>query len=203
MKYKTLFLLVSMAFFLSACASNITVTPKYQASKKANTPLASVSTVKVKLQNFEDVREQQAESILVGRREAAFGVPMGDVFSERPTFEIVRDAVKTELISNGHRIVSNKEDISIKGKIRKFWVRTDVTALYWDLVGEVSIVLEISSPAHRSPVLLGPYSGKNIERTYINPSKEIATRVLVKSLESAMHAMSSDRKLTRVIRAKR
>lgn len=203
MKYKTLFLLVSIAIFLSACASNITVTPNYQAPKKANTPLASVSTVKVKLENFEDKREQQAESILVGSREAAFGVPMGDVFSERPIFEIVRDAVKTELIRNGHRIVSNNENISIKGKIRKFWVRTDVTALYWDLVGEVNIVIEVSSPTYRTPVILGPYSGKNIERTYINPSKEIATRVLEKSLEDVMHAMSSDRKLTRVIRAKR
>ena len=111
--------------------------------------------------------------------------------------------IKTEIISNGHSIVSNNEDILIKGKIRKFWVRTDVTALYWDLVGEVSIVIEVSSPTQRTPVVLGPYSGKNIERTYINPSNEIATRVLVKSLEGAMHAMSSDGKLARVIRSKR
>lgn len=202
MKFKTLFLLVSTAIFLTACASNITVTPKYQAQTKTNAPLASVSSVKVKLENFKDIREQQAESILVGRREAAFGMPMGDIFSERPTFEIVRDAVRTELINNGHRIVSNNENISIKGKIRKFWVRTDVTALYWDLVGEVSIVIEVSSPAHRTPILLGPYNGKNVERTYINPSKEIATRVLEKSLEQAMHAMSSDPKLSRIIKSR-
>jgi len=203
MKYKTLFLLVSMVIFLTACGTNITVKPDYQPPKKADRPLASASVLKIKLLNFEDTREQRAESILIGRREAAFGVPMGDVFSERPIFEIIRDAVRTELIRNGHSIVTNNENISMKGKIRKFWVGTEVTALYWDVVGEVSIVVEVKYSASRAPILLGPYSGKNVERTYINPSKEIVTRVLAKSLEGAMHAMGSDRKLARVIRAKR
>lgn len=203
MNYKNLFLLISMAVFFTACASNITVTPKYQTPQKTNTPLASISTVKVKLENFEDRREQQVEAIFVGHREAAFGMPMGDIFSERPIFEIVRDTVKTELIRNGHTIVNNNENISIKGKINKFWVRTDVTALYWDLVGEVSIMIEVSSPTRKTPTLLGPYSGKNVERTYINPSKEIATRVLDKSLGDAMRAMSTDPKLARVIKSRR
>lgn len=203
MNKKNLFLLISIAFFFTACASNITVTPKYEAPKKENTSLASVSTVKVKLGSFEDRREQKAESILVGHREAAFGVPMGDIFSERPIFEIVRDTVKTELIRNGHTIVNNNENISIKGKINKFWVHTDVTAFYWDLVGEVNIMIEVSSPTRKTPTLLGPYRGKNVERTYINPSKELATRVLDKSLGDAMRAMSSDPKLARVIKSRR
>ena len=130
MNKKNLILLTSIAFFFSACASNITVTPKYEVPQKVNTTLASVSTVKVKLGNFEDRREQKAESILVGHREAAFGVPMGDIFSERPIFDIVQDTVQAELIRNGHSIVNNNENITIKGKINKFWVRTDVTALY-------------------------------------------------------------------------
>lgn len=203
MNNKNVFFLILMAILLTACASNITVTPKYEGTQKENTALASVPTVKFKLGNFEDRREQKAEPILVGHREAAFGMPMGDIFSERPIFDIVRNTVKTELIRNGHTIVNNNENISIKGKINKFWVRTDVTALYWDLVGEVSIMIEVSSPTRKMPILLGPYSGKNVERTYLNPSQEIATRVLDKSLEDAMRAMSADPKLTRVIKSRR
>ncbi len=203
MNNKNVFFLILMAVFLTACASNITVTPKYEASQSKNKSLASIPTVKFKVENFEDRREQKVEPILVGHREAAFGVPMGDIFSERPIFEIVRNTVKTELISNGHTIVNNNENISLKGKINKFWVRTDVTALYWDLVGEVSIMIEVSSPTRKTPTLLGPYSGQNVERTYINPSKEIATRVLDKSLADAMRKMSSDPKFTRVIKTRR
>lgn len=203
MNKKNVFYMVLMAVFLTACASNITVTPKYEASQSKNTSLSSVPTVKFKVENFKDTREQNAESILVGHREAAFGVPMGDIFSERPIFEIVRNTVQTELINNGHTIVNNNENISIKGRINKFWVRTDVTALYWDLVGEVNIMIEVSSPTRRTPTLLGPYSGKNVERTYLNPSKELATKVLDKSLADAMHKMSSDPKFIREIKSRR
>lgn len=201
MKSKNLFLLFSMAIFLTACVGNITVTPNYQPPTKADTLLASVPALKIKLLNFEDKREQQAEAILIGRRDAYGGVPMGDVFSERPIFDIIRNAIRAELMRNGHSVTTENEDISMRGKIRKFWVGTDVTALYWDVVGEVSIVIEVKYPTAESPILLGPYSGKNVERTHSNPSKEIATRVMVKSLEDVMHSMSSDRKLVEVLRA--
>ena len=202
MKSTTLFLLVSMAVYLTACAANITVKPDYQPPTKADALLASVPALKITLLNFEDKREQRTEAILIGRREAAFGVPMGDVFSEHPIFEIIRDAIRTELIRNGHSIVTDNEDISMKGEIRKFWVGTEATALYWDVVGEVSIVVEVKYPAAGAPILLGPYSGKNVERTYSNPGEEIVTRVLVKSLEGVMHSLNSDRELVRVLRTK-
>lgn len=183
--------LVSMMFLLTACAGNITVKPDYQPQTKADTLLAAVPALRIKLLNFEDKREPRTESIVIGRRQAAFGVPMGDVLSSRPIFEIIRDAVKTELTRNGHNIVSDNEDVSIKGEIRNFWVGTDVTALYWDVIGEVSIVMEVRHSTDGAPIFVGPYSGKNVERTYINPSEEIVTRVLRKSLEGAMSSMSS------------
>ncbi len=197
-----LIVIVPMTFLLTACAGNITVKPDYQPQAKADTPLASVPALKIKLLNFEDKREQRTEAILIGHRQAAFGVPMGDVFSERPIFEIIRDAVKTELIRNGHSIVTDNEDILMKGEIRKFWVGTDVTALYWDVIGEVSIVIEVKRPTDKTSILLGPYSGKNVERTYINPGEEIVTRVLIKSLEGVMLSMGSDPELVKVLRTK-
>lgn len=194
--------LISTMFLLTACAGNITVKPDYQPQAKADTLLASVPALKIKLLNFEDKRDQRIEAILIGRRQAAFGVPMGDIFSERPIFEIIRDAVKTELIRNGHSIVTDNEDISMKGEIRKFWVGTDVTALYWDVIGEVSIFVEVKYPTAGMAISLGPYSGKNVERTYINPGEEIVTRVLIKSLEGVMLSMSSDPELVKVLRTK-
>ena len=203
MKGKTVFLLVSMAIFLTACVGNITVKPNYQPPTSADTPLASVPALRIKLMNFENKREQRTNAIWIGHREAAGGVSMGDVFSERPISEIIRDAIRTELMSNGHSIVSDNEDISMKGEIRKFWVGTEVTTLYWDVIGEISIVVEGQYPAAAPPISLGPYSGKNVERTYANPGEGIVTRVLVKSLEGVMHSMSSDPELVRVLRAKR
>jgi hypothetical protein len=136
---------------------------------------------------------------MIGRRTTALGMSLGDLFSALPIFDIIRDAVKTELIMSGHSIVTDNEDFSMKGQILKFWVTTDVTPLYWDVIGEISIVVEVKRPTVGTPVLLGPYRGDNVERTYINPSGEIVTRVLDKSLEGVMSSMNSDPELVKVL----
>jgi len=188
-----------IVIFLTACSSNITVKPDYQPQTKIDTPLATVPASKIKLLNFEDKREPRTVAIMIGRRTAALGMSLGDIFSARPIFDIIRDAVKTELIRSGYGIVTDNEDFSMKGQILKFWVATDVTALYWDVIGEISIVVEVKRPTVGTPVLLGPYSGNNVERTYINPSGEIVTRVLDKSLEGVMSSMNSDPELVKVL----
>jgi len=191
-----------IVIFLTACSSNITVKPDYQPQTKIDTPLATVPASKIKLLNFEDKREPRTVAIMIGRRTAALGMSLGDIFSARPIFDIIRDAVKTELIRSGYSIVTDNEDFSMKGQILKFWVATDVTALYWDVIGEISIVVEVKRPTVGTPVLLGPYSGNNVERTYINPSGEIVTRVLDKSLEGVMSSMNSDPELVKVLSTK-
>ena len=188
-----------IVIFLTACSANITVKPDYQPQTKIDTPLATVPASKIKLLNFEDKREPRTVAIMIGRRTAALGMSLGDIFSARPIFDIIRDAVKTELIRSGYGIVTDNEDFSMKGQILKFWVATDVTALYWDVIGEISIVVEVKRPTVGTPVLLGPYSGNNVERTYINPSGEIVTRVLDKSLEGVMSSMNSDPELVKVL----
>jgi len=187
-------LLISMgclAVLLPACAGNIILNPDYRPEAKSKAPLASVPSLKVRLLDFEDKRSETMVSNLIGRRDAAFEVPMGDVLSERPVSEIMRDAVANELMGNGHTIVTHNEDVSIRGKVLKFWVGTDVTTTYWDVVGQVSFEIEVTHPG-RAPVSLGPYSGRNVERTYINPSEAIVRRMLMKSLGDAMQSMSSD-----------
>jgi hypothetical protein len=83
------------------CAGTATLNLNYLPTAALDSPLASVSPVKIKLLNFEDKRSGKVETILIGGRHAAFGVPMGDVYSEKPVFEIIRNAVKTDLGNDG------------------------------------------------------------------------------------------------------
>jgi Uncharacterized lipoprotein len=182
--------------FLTGCVGNMTVATDYNPQTKGDTPLASVPPLKVKLLNFEYERSQP---LMIGHREAAGGVPMGNVYSERPVPEIIRDAVKAELIRNGHSIVTDNEDISIGGEIRKFRVGTDVTAMYWDVIGEVSFAIEVKGSTSEKSGPFGPYTGKKVERTYLNPGESIVKSVLAKSLEDAMSSMSHDPKLIKAL----
>lgn len=195
----SLAILLLCLFVLFGCAGTATLNLNYHPGAAQDTLLASVSPMKIKLSGFEDKRKKKAESILIGGRHAAFGVPMGDVYSDRPVFEIIRDAVKSELTRNGHVIVDADEDVLIRGQIETFWVETDVTPLYWDIIGKVSISVNIEG-RKRSSLKLGPYSAQNVERTYLNPSKRLMEKVLGKSLNEVIQKMSSDKALIKSLK---
>ncbi len=186
---------------LVGCSGTTSVKVDYSPTMDKGNLLGSISPVKIKLLDFADKRQGKAPT-LVGHREAAFGVSMGDVQSEGPVSYIVRKAIQSEFISGGHSIVTEKEDFTIKGEIRNFWVKTDTTALYWDVIGEVSIMLEVIEPGAAVGVVLGPYSARKVERTYLNPSEAIMNRLLGASLSSVIQEMSSDPRLIAELKKK-
>jgi len=195
-------IVLGVSSFLLGCPGSTRVKVDYSPTTAKENLLVSIPPVKIKLLNIADRREGEVQPILVGHRTAAFGVSMGDVYSERPVFEIIQKAIQSEFISRGHTIVTEKEDFIIKGEIRNFWVKTDTTALYWDVIGEVSIVLEVIEPGAASGVVLGPYSARKVERTYVNPSETIMNRLLGASLNSVIQEMSSDPRLIAELKKK-
>lgn len=159
-----------------------------------SSPLSTTSGVKIKFYNFLDGRQGMLDPYLICKRKAAFGVPMGDVYSERPVCEIVSEAVKSEFIRKGYRIVHENEDFSVKGKIDQFWAKTPVKMMgaCWDVIGEVTLTMEVSRPGQKVATNLGPYSGRKTERTFINPGPLMIKRVLTSALMGAIQQMSSD-----------
>jgi uncharacterized lipoprotein YajG len=160
-------------------------------------PLSTTSSAKIKVYNFFDARQGMLDPYLIGKRTAAFKVPLGDVYSERPVVEIVTEAVKSEFTHKGYKLVQENEDFSVKGKIVQFWANTPVKMMgaAWDVVGEITLTAEISRPGQRVVTTLGPYSGRKVERTPINPSRQMIKRVLTGALMDTVHQMSSDPQL--------
>lgn len=200
---KKLWLSGMMLALLTSCAGNMVIRPDYHPPLVADAPLATVPKLRVRLLDFLDRREPPTDASRVGRRESAGVASMVDVFSERAVSRVVRDAVWTELVRNGHRVVNSDEDVVIRGEVRRFWVGTETTGLAWDVSGEVSLSLRVTYPESGSPTVIRSYVGKNVERTYLTPGKEIMTRPLMKSLGDVMISMSSDRELLAALRARR
>jgi len=92
----------------------------------------------------------------------------------------------------GYNIVTTGEDSTIPGKILNFWVGTDVTALYWDVYGEVRIEVEVKY-ATGETTKVGPYDARSVERTYVNPSVPIMERVALLSLNEVFGKILSDK----------
>ena len=136
--------------------------------------------------------DERPEKTSIGRRSAAFDAPLGEAFSERPVTQIVRDAIRSELTRSGHTIVTQGEDVSVSGIIRTLWVGTDVTALYWDVYGEVKISVDFSSSGSGKPFISRYYEARKVERTFAFPSNEIMQRVLTAALRDVVQAMGAD-----------
>lgn len=186
------FSIIILFLFTSGCASSGTSILKLKYEPLANTKSTNSLAPNIRLINFQDVRDGKNEPEIIGHREAAFGVSMGDVKVERPISEIIHNAFSSELIQNGYHMVNTGEDFTITGKILKFWVGTDVTSLYWDVYGEIKIEIEVKN-TNGETTKVGPYSSKNIERTYTNPSVPIMERVLLASLKEVIDKILSDK----------
>jgi len=194
-----LYLLIStVLLFTSGCVSIGPSTLKINYEPLANTQKSNSIVSNIKLIDFQDARDEKSEPERIGHREAAFGVSMGDVLIERPLSDIINNAFRSELISNGYSIVNTGEDFTITGKILNFWVGTDVSMTYWDVYGEVRIEVEVKN-ANGDTTKVGPYYAKNVERTYTNPSVPIMERVILASLNEVIVKILSDKKFANKI----
>jgi uncharacterized lipoprotein YajG len=189
--YLGLFILI-LFFLISGCAGPQTSVLKLNYEPVAKTRNSTSPPSNVKLSYFQDVRDGKNTPEIIGHKEAAFGVSMGDVKVEKPVSEIIYNAFKSELIQNGYSIVNAGEDITITGKILQFRVGTNVTALYWDVYGEMNIEIDVIKQNGKT-TKVGPYYAKNVERTYAFPSEAIMERVLLASLKEVAGKFLADK----------
>jgi uncharacterized lipoprotein YajG len=196
-------------FLLLGCMGNKTIQITPVQPVVPESPLSTTSAAKIKVYNFLDVRQGNMDPYLIGH--SALGnfssidtkAAMHSVYNERPVFEIVTEAVKSEFTRNGYKIVQENEDFSVKGRINQFWVKTPfaMMGLLIDAVGEVTLTMEVSRPGQKVANTLGPYNGRKVERTFI-PSPETFKQVLTGALMDTIREMSSDPNLINVLTKK-
>ena len=154
--------------------------------------------------------DRRAERGRIGERTAAFGVSMGDIHFARDVAEFLRETVADDLRAAGHEVdyedrphvasareveeedtagIAGGEAGSIRGEVLDFTVRTDTTALYWDVVAEIELGIRVLDPADASE-LTAPKSSvhrcSHTERTYLYPTKAVVVEALDGCLEDLM-----------------
>jgi uncharacterized lipoprotein YajG len=151
-------------------------------------PEPSPYTVKI-----EPLIDQRTEAGRIGWRTAAFGVSMGDVHFFRRVPEYLRESLQTEINLMGYKIVEAGEDINITSKVHKFWIETDTTPLYWNMIGEIQISLRIDSDRMGISLVERDYSCKKTKRTYAWPTAKLAGKVLDACLDDIMNQIRMDK----------
>ena len=105
---KISFVIMLSAIVISGCAPTLNL--KYKPLQNTDNLLASVPSAKIKLSDFADKRENGEESTLIGEKLTGVRVGKQAVSSGQPVFEVIHEAMKSELTRNGHDIVDENED---------------------------------------------------------------------------------------------
>lgn len=154
-----------LAILSSGCVGNVNV--------KLAPPPPTTNSFQESLAEVEvyDVRPPRAFD---GKREAAFGVPMGDVSFTSDVAGIVKQTLEAELspLLKSKGILAKPRYV---GELREFGVRTDATVLYWDVIGSIQVVLKMEKKQF-------PLSGTFTERTYVWPGEDVIRRVMQNTL---------------------
>jgi hypothetical protein len=115
---------------------------------------------------------------------------MGDIHFARDVVEYLREAVSDDLRAAGHTLLEAGAPEELTGEVTRFWVRTDTSPLYWDIVSEIApaLTLQPSAGAARSTA----HSCKARQRTYVWPTEGQVAQSLDACLAELLEAVRRD-----------
>lgn len=156
-------LLLSMA--LTGCASDVLI--------KIDSPTPSATASQRKLAEVK-VNDLRTPGVASSKREAAFGVPMGNITFEPRAAEILKRELEVEL-TNLLAMKGLEKKQFFTSDLLEFGVNTDTTPVYWDVIGKIRLRIKVGEKVHN-------LAGSHTERTYVWPGEEIIKKVVNKSL---------------------
>jgi uncharacterized lipoprotein YajG len=196
--------LLLAVIIISGCAAPLQI--QYVPMENPDNHLASIPPLMIKLSYLVDKRESTEQATLVGEKLTGTNVGREDVTSEESVFEIIREAMKSELTRSGHTVTDINDDINMKGELKHFWLKTDINSENgvdvdsWDVIAEIKILLEIENIRSGKSAIFGPYYAKNSERRYLAPNNEVMERVFEGSLSKLIKSVSSDTELASALK---
>lgn len=147
---------------LAGCASDMTVR---MATPRAAVP--ALATVKV--------NDLRAPGVAASKREAAFGVPMGNIAFSPPEAQLVKGLLEREL-SARLAAAGRREPRGYECDMVEFGANTITTPLYWDVVGRVRLRLKVDG----KPLEL---RGEQTERSYLWPGEGVVAKAMQGALD--------------------
>lgn len=142
--------------------------------------------------NFADVADSRPERGRIGERTAAFGVGMGDVFFHRMVPAFLREAVGAELLGAGHQLANDGTGRPVSMDVRTFWTHTNTTALYWDVIANIEVVVTVGSSEPEQGEKQTSFACETTKRTYVWPSLDLVSEVLDACLIELMAKVRAD-----------
>jgi uncharacterized lipoprotein YajG len=118
-------------------------------------------------------------------------VPIGDIQTGRNVAGFVQSVLTDALRASGHTVTSDGAT-AIAGEVSKFWVHTDTTPLYWDIVGEIELRVSLRGASQAAPSAATTFACEHTERTWLWPSEDLVQQVLDRCVDKLGQAIAKD-----------
>lgn len=129
----------------------------YLPATEGRSPLGTMSSMQVVLQI--DDQRPAGERQWVGNKRNGYGMVTAWVKSNKEVTSVIYDALKNELVSNGHKVVDVKEapsNVGIIVALKKYW--SDISIRFWDVevIGTLNADVTVRDPGRDLTLLLRP-----------------------------------------------
>ncbi len=142
----------------------------------------------IRLGPVEDLR---LDKVRLGTR-SANQQQMADVYPEQDPVSLLASALANEVRVAAFRIAPDTAEANLHLRLRKFWVHTTNTLLYWDVIADIDCDL-VGSPAQaEAPPLVRTFTVTRRKRTYLWPSVRLCTSVLSEAVDDLLTKIRVD-----------
>jgi len=147
------------------------------------------------------VVDKRPDTARVGYKRNTFNQKMADIVTSRPVPDVVRDALATELKTNGHLIAAGDRDLAFAVDVNEFWFDLQVGMWTIEHLGTTGVTLTVNDVRTGAVLLNQRYQGNHrAERAagYEGTWEEVMNA----ALERMMRDIATDPKLVEVFRAR-
>lgn len=189
-----LFVLVSGGCAFTQANLNV----KYDSEAARVGPLASIRPVTIDLQEFVDKRPEKSK---IGYKRNGFGQKTADIVTMKPIPQIVKEALTTEFIKNGHIVSATGNSLAISGEITSFWVEFQINFATVEFMGTVGINLNLVDAGSGAVLYSQSYQGY-YDESALGGLEGTWERVMNTALERMVRDVSTDPKLIEILKVK-
>ena len=135
----------------------------------------------------------------IGERSTIGDISMGQVRVSPSPARLLHDAVVADLIASGWNVLpGGPAPAELAGTIQRFALRTDVTALYWDVILDAGLGVRLTAGGRQAA---RDFAAHCQERTYVWPGSEIIARVVAQCVDELARDVRQDAALARAVGA--
>ena len=148
----------------------------------------SGSHAKIRVMPLKDVRKDVIGDV-IGER-TSFNASMGEIRIDPVPGEMLGQLITSELNALGNKVGNSDEEFRVDGQVNKFKVVTPNTLTYWDINGEIDLVLSVVNQIGKVHNL--NYVVTCTDRTYVWPREEIIKGVVTGCLGKIAESLQND-----------